>query len=563
MTKVVNKSAAASLFGAVWEVPSSQTPPPAWELRPGEAQGFGNANGTSAYFYFFRQGTADPHQQPFWQGYIRASYEIDVVPETAQVTAITQVLTPQDLERFKALFPDDQRVQGVTLAELQEHYTKRDFRGNSAEGLPSAPVGRGIVSDCTYARAVVVLDALFVATGAYGLAAKMNPATIAKVAEIAEPVMTELEEAFHTLGDADASTLSKAMAIKDIVHVIWSASLIEAIYKAAVQSLTWWDMVLYGTLGMATLAGAFLTDGAALVAMIVAEIATVAFLVTDAVHAHEVCSIEPAVRPPKPGAVYLQSSSGRRLVPSSNPSNPGLLLHLDPGTYQPPDSDQWKLEPTGVGMSIRTYYIRHIDTNQYITAPGGTGMQLTLGAKQEQAACQWIARGPDSPNFPADCYAWESATGKGKMHLDQGTSVLLLTWDAINPDAGFAWRDEPTQPSTVNAMKVYWKLELDPNNNGWNVWRGDGNSGFPGVTLEGTVYKPDSSTYWCVVSMARSNDTSNGVAMVRSWTDAEGPHVQAWFDARNSWNQQGSVDAKESIADAWAQGARLTARIVA
>jgi hypothetical protein len=559
MTKVVNKSAAVSLFGTVWAAPPIQTPPPAWELKPGEARGFGNPDGMPAYFYLFTQGAAVPNQQPFWQGYIRSSYEIDVIPESASVTAISQVLTQHDLEHFKTLFRDDPRLQGVTLAQLQEHYTTRDFRGNSAVGLPSQPVGRGIVSDCTYARGVVLLDVLFVVTGAYGLATKMNAATIAKVAEIAAPVMTELEEYFHTLGDESATTFEKVMAAKGILHVVWSASLVEAIYKAAVQSLTWWDMVLYGSLGIATLAGAILTDGAALVAMIAAEIATVAFLVTDAVHAHEVCSIEPPVHRPKPGAIYLQSSSGRRLVPSSNTS---LLLHLDPGSYQPPDSDQWKLEATGVGMSIRTYYIRHVDTNQYITAPGSTGMQLTLGAKQEQAACQWIAVAANTKNFPLNCYAWVSATGRGRMHLDQGTSVILLTADPINPDAGFAWRDEPTQPSTVNAMKVYWKLELDPNKNGWNVWSGDPNSGFPGVTLEGTVYKPDSSTYWCVVSMARSNDTDNGIAMVRSWTDAEGPHVQAWFNARGSWNLQGSVDAKESIADAWDSGARLTARIV-
>jgi hypothetical protein len=564
MTTVVNKSTQASLFATVCQGPVPQTPLPASELKPGAVQSFGgNANGTPAYFYFFRQGAAVPNQKPLWEGYIRTSYEVDVTPETGQVTAITQVLTSEDLANFKALFPDDQQVQGVTLAQLQEHYTKRDFRGSAAEGLPSGPVTRGIVSDCTYARGVVLLDVLFVATGAYGLAAKMNPATIAKVGEIAEPVMTELEEAFHTLADSDATTMSKALAIKDILHVIWSASLIEAIYKAAVKSLSWWDMVLYGTLGMATLAGAFLTDGAALVAMIVAEVATIAFLATDAVHAHEVCSIDPPVQRPTPGAVYIKNNSGRLLVPSSQPNNPSVLLHLDPGTYQPSDSDRWMLEPA----PNNGFYIRHVNTNQYITAPSSAATQVILGPKRQDPTCQWIARQvsqSQSPGFPAEFYSWESATGLGAMQRDQwGTSVLLVARTATNSDWLFAWRDEPIQQSTVNSMKIYWKLELDHNNNGWNVWNGDGGNGFPGVVLEGTVNKPDSRDYWCIVSMARSNSTSYGFAMVRSWTDAEGSHIQAWFDAYGSWNQQGTVDAVESIADAWPKGARLTARIVA
>lgn len=79
------------------------------------------------------------------------------------------------------------------------------------------------------------------------------------------------------------------MAIKDIVHVVWSGSLIEAVYKAIMDSLTWWDMVLYGSLGMATIAAAFLTDGAALVAMIAAEMAQIGFVVSDAVKASQAC----------------------------------------------------------------------------------------------------------------------------------------------------------------------------------------------------------------------------------------------------------------------------------
>lgn len=294
MAYVVNKSTTDPLYGSVWEVPAQTTPPPAWEQAPGVRCGYGDgANGQPAYYYFFHNDSSVANQTPFWEGYIRNSYEVDVDPTTSSVTAITQVLSEDDLTKFKALFPDDTKVQEVTLAQLQEHYTKRNFRGSNAEALPSGPVKKGIVSDCSYARAVVALDILFMATGAYAIASKMNASTVVKAAQLLEPVMNEMEEAFHTLADPKAKPLKKILAAKNILHVIWSGSLIEPLYKAAVQSLSWWDMVLYGTLGMAAITGALLTDGAALVALWVSEFATIAFLVTDAVHAHEVCAASP------------------------------------------------------------------------------------------------------------------------------------------------------------------------------------------------------------------------------------------------------------------------------
>jgi hypothetical protein len=259
-------------------------------LKPGSSTPiFGSPQGSPNFLYFYHHDASVPNQTPFFEGYIRDSYVVEVNPSTSSVTAITQTLSERDLVKFKALHPDDEKIQAVTLAQLQEHYKKRHFKGNNAESLPSEPVNRGDTTECAIAAAVVALDILFLYTGAVALKEKINDSSIHRAAQLLQPVLSEIELSFQMLSSEGATVIEKMYAAKNILHVLWSGSLIEPIYKAAMNSLTWWDMVLYGTLGMAAIAGGFLTDGAATVALLVAEFATAAFFVTDAKKAYTVC----------------------------------------------------------------------------------------------------------------------------------------------------------------------------------------------------------------------------------------------------------------------------------
>jgi len=293
MATIVNVSKKTDVYGTAWVSPPTPPPSsPAWSLHPGHHIHITNPdNQLPGYYYFFAQDHHVQHQTPYYEGYIRESYEVDVNPDTKKVTFIGQYLTERNLVAYKNLHPHDTKIQALTLAELKAKYNPDQFRGNGVQAVADEDFVRSEnISDCHYDIAIVVVDCVFALTGAVGLAGKVSGSAIESVATIVAPVMNEIEEAVHTLSIA-ASNYDKAMAIKSILHIIWSGSMIEAVYHAIMGSLTWWDMVIYAVLGISTIAGAFLTDGAALVAMLAAEIALVGFLISDSVKAVNSCGL--------------------------------------------------------------------------------------------------------------------------------------------------------------------------------------------------------------------------------------------------------------------------------
>ena len=83
------------------------------------------------------------------------------------------------------------------------------------------------------------------------------------------------------------------MAVKNLGALIWTGGLAEPIFKADLQammdSLDVMDMCLYGTLGIAEIAAAFLTDFASVVAAVIAEMVLITFLTEDAIRWWSTC----------------------------------------------------------------------------------------------------------------------------------------------------------------------------------------------------------------------------------------------------------------------------------
>lgn len=293
MATIVNTSMTSDVYGYLSSPPPSNPAPssPSWSLSPGKRVFTYGSSHLPWYYYFFSQGPSVHNQTPYYAGYIRQNYEVDVNPDTKKVSFIGQYLTERDLLAFKELHPSNTKIQALTLAELKARYKPNQFRGyNVPAHRNSAFVRSNSVTPCEFYIGVVVIDCIFALTGAFGLAGKISGTAVESVISIIKPMMSEIEEAVYTLGTG-SSKISKAMAIKDIIHVIWSGSMIEAVYHAIMESLEWWDMVIYAVLGIATIAAAFLTDGAALVAMIVVEIALMGFLISDSVKAVAACGL--------------------------------------------------------------------------------------------------------------------------------------------------------------------------------------------------------------------------------------------------------------------------------
>lgn len=248
-------------------------------------------------YSFYRTNTGPSENPLFWSGTLRFRHKVNVHPDpdinTPPVTIAPAQLQPSDLDKFKMHFrqdpTSDPAIQSLTLNDLAAHAVSRDLRGNWAQPLPNPRQARNIVPPCASAVGVFILDCFLVGWGAGGLRFKISPGSIEDVALAIEPHLSDLEEYVKLISDPSTTWFPRARAVWNTLLLIKNGLMFEAVYHAMIKDLTWWDMVLYGVLGLAELTAAFLTDGAALIAEMVVELASAGFMITDGVKAVETC----------------------------------------------------------------------------------------------------------------------------------------------------------------------------------------------------------------------------------------------------------------------------------
>lgn len=198
-------------------------------------------------------------------------------------------LRPDDLKNFKKLFPDDKELQDLTLDRLVQYSQGKAPDGDTAtpSSAPPPVSERVLLSPCQEAKGIVAVDVVFVLLGWNAMQDKRL--ALKEAIAVGAELTADIEVYLRTIADASASRSAKAFAIFHIGGLIYGGGLLEPIYKAIIQTLSWWDMVLYGVAGLAEITAAFLTDGAAVIAAIIYEIAMGAFLLTDIVKAVEIC----------------------------------------------------------------------------------------------------------------------------------------------------------------------------------------------------------------------------------------------------------------------------------
>lgn len=291
MANIKNISSSLNFYGTVWELPQVKDPQPAWELTPGKIFPVGSPVRSWTYAYFFK----NPYQQgvdqvAFWRGRIHNGDAVDVLPDASEVRIRHNSITVDNLNNFKKLYEAEHAVQQVTLEQLIQNATALYADGSTAVPSDEPPTNppRGIVTPCNYAKAIIAIDCVFLLTGMIGLRSKISKPWIDVVAEALEPQMAEIDKIIMRLANAQTAT-DKAWQIFALGKLIYTGGMFEAIYKAIVGSLTWWDMIFYGVLGLAEIVGAFVTDGADLLPVIVADLALAGFLVSDIEKAKEEC----------------------------------------------------------------------------------------------------------------------------------------------------------------------------------------------------------------------------------------------------------------------------------
>ena len=246
-------------------------------------------------YSFYHMDSPQADNPMFWSGTLRFRDDVDVNPGTSKLSIPRSKITQSALDAFKAHIRSDPNpnsaILQITLDQLATHAATRDHWGNSAVPLPNRRQARGLVSPCRMAVAECVLDCVLVAWGAWGLHGKISPAAIEEVAEAITPVLSEIEQLVMTISDAGKHWFDRTKAVWSTLLLIKNGLMFEAVFHALIKDLTLMDMVLYGVLGLAELTAAFLTDGAALIAEMVVELASAVFLITDGLKAVEVCGL--------------------------------------------------------------------------------------------------------------------------------------------------------------------------------------------------------------------------------------------------------------------------------
>ena len=199
-----------------------------------------------------------------------------------------RTINPQVFAAYQALNPQDKRLQALTLEELYAEVGSGQVDWNTITYSQSAALGS--TWDCTEAIGFVVFDCVCLFLGAASLRASVTAEAAADIAEAAKPVMNQLEKYIVIMADEASSKTDIAGAVFGIISTIYSGSCLGAVISAFLGTLTWYNAVLYGATALGTIMAAVATDGAAEIGIIVVELATAGFLVSDSVKCSEECS---------------------------------------------------------------------------------------------------------------------------------------------------------------------------------------------------------------------------------------------------------------------------------
>lgn len=201
-------------------------------------------------------------------------------------------LTQENLNRFLSLHPDNPELQAITLDALRKHAEGKDPAGSDAQPatLIAAPLpGVAMPTPCQIAVAGLVVDCVLVVAGFVGLHGRISSRAVEEVAIIVEPQVSQIVRLATIIANPDSTKTEIAKAIFSIVKLVYTVGMLEAIVKAIWNSLTPWDAALYGTLALAELVAVLATDGVATIALIVAELAQIGFVISDAFKVKNAC----------------------------------------------------------------------------------------------------------------------------------------------------------------------------------------------------------------------------------------------------------------------------------
>lgn len=198
-------------------------------------------------------------------------------------------LTEEQWNSFVNDYCLDNEMKKISYQELMNNTNNGqiDLKNLTLPSIQEKKLTLGADS-CPLAIGYVVVDVVCLVLGAVSIRSSISASSVEDIAGIVEPEIPQILKNVETIAEEGSTSLEKAKAVWGIIKVVLKSPY--SILKAVFSSLPWYKKALVIAQAIATIAAALLTDGAALIAEIVVELATFGFLVSDAVSAVSTCS---------------------------------------------------------------------------------------------------------------------------------------------------------------------------------------------------------------------------------------------------------------------------------
>lgn len=203
--------------------------------------------------------------------------------------------TPESLQLYKDQFPLDEELQKFTYEELVllNNGDTVDWNFLKQQNLENQSLMNThdlTVSECQLAVGYVIMDVICIAIGGVGLRSSFNSATAQAVVKAAGPAITPIGRIINEIAKDSATAFQRAKGILSILSTLYSASCLGAVVKAFLNSLKWYQMVIYGATAMATIVAAVATDGVAFIAEVVLVLGSCTWFALDLAKCIKICS---------------------------------------------------------------------------------------------------------------------------------------------------------------------------------------------------------------------------------------------------------------------------------
>lgn len=247
-------------------------------------------------------------------------------------------------------------------------------------------------SPCQLAVGSVVADVITLALGAIGVRGKMTEDSIEGFVRamngIGASELNMIQETIAMIADSGTSVWARGLGVWTILRTIKNGGVLGAVFSAFVDTLSWWDAILYGVTGMATIVAALATDGAAFIAEVVLLLTGFGFLVNDSIKAAQACGAVmgtvpalaqapialPADSPVLPfePRIALRTSNGHSLTVVNNGGlNSAGACAFNTDARQVGPNEKFTLVP--IDANQKTFALKTAKGN-FITAVNGGGM---------------------------------------------------------------------------------------------------------------------------------------------------------------------------------------------